>query len=380
MQKKLTAILLFFFSLFFLPSVFAHGSLEFPISRVYNCYKENPENPKSAACKAAVAAGGTQALYDWNGINQGAANDRHQEIIPDGTLCAGGRELFKGMNLARNDWPTTTIFPNGSGQVEFTWLATAPHATKYLKIYITKPTYDPTQPLKWSDLEASPFCNITSVTLVNSRYKLTCPMPAGSGKRTLFLIWQRSDSPEGFYACSDVVLGSGGVTTSWNFLGDLFANTSLVPNTKVNFRVMKHDGAEQLFSVVVPAAQSAADLWPHYLASTVNQSSTVRIGRLNAQTGEVVPVQSATANKIYINDPNVSHYHFAIDFILPSEGIDFIYPDGISTYDAGTIVMGSDQKRYQCKPWPASGWCKQSPFYYEPGKGLAWQDAWNLLS
>ena len=40
----------------------AHGSMTDPVSRVSACFAEGPESPKSAACKAAVAAGGTQAL------------------------------------------------------------------------------------------------------------------------------------------------------------------------------------------------------------------------------------------------------------------------------------------------------------------------------
>src|SRR5689334_11676792 len=46
----------------------AHGSFQSPISRVYNCYLEGPEHPISAACQAAIALGGTQAMYDWNGV------------------------------------------------------------------------------------------------------------------------------------------------------------------------------------------------------------------------------------------------------------------------------------------------------------------------
>ena len=46
----------------FLGQVFAHGSMETPLSRIYNCRLENPESPKSAACRAAVEVGGTQAL------------------------------------------------------------------------------------------------------------------------------------------------------------------------------------------------------------------------------------------------------------------------------------------------------------------------------
>lgn len=47
----------------------AHGSMTDPVSRVSACYAEGPESPQSAACKAAVAASGAQAFYDWNEVN-----------------------------------------------------------------------------------------------------------------------------------------------------------------------------------------------------------------------------------------------------------------------------------------------------------------------
>lgn len=34
---------------------------------------------------------------------------------------------------------------------------------------------------------------------------------------------------------------------------------------------------------------------------------------------------------------------------------------------------------YQCKPLPAGAWCNVAPTYYEPGAGIAWQDAWKAL-
>jgi chitin-binding protein len=81
----------------------AHGSMGDPVSRVSQCYAEGPESPKSAACKAAVAADGTQALYDWNGIRIGDAGGRHQRLIPDGKLCSANNEQFKG-----STWPAPT--------------------------------------------------------------------------------------------------------------------------------------------------------------------------------------------------------------------------------------------------------------------------------
>src|SRR5262245_18127201 len=81
----------------------AHGTMGDPVSRVAQCYAENPESPRSDACKAAVAAGGTQALYDWNGIRIGDVAGRHQARIPDGRLCSAGNDEFKGLDLARAD-------------------------------------------------------------------------------------------------------------------------------------------------------------------------------------------------------------------------------------------------------------------------------------
>ncbi len=190
------------------PSVcFGHGSFETPLSRVYNCYLEGPESPDSAACQAAVDVGGTQALYDWNGVNIANANGNHQALIPDGELCSAGREQHWGLDLARGDWVSTSLTPNENGEFEFVYYSTAPHATRYFEFYVTRPGYNPLEPLKWSDLESEPFCVITDVVLVNSRYTMTCPLPGSrTGKHVIYNIWQRLDSPEAFYACVDVEL------------------------------------------------------------------------------------------------------------------------------------------------------------------------------
>lgn len=120
----------------------AHGSMGDPVSRVAQCYAEGPENPTSAACRAAVAAGGTQALYDWNGIRIGDAGGRHQALIPDGELCSAGNDEFKGLDLPRADWPATGV---SSGSYTFRYRVTAPHKGTFV-VYLTKPGYDPAQP------------------------------------------------------------------------------------------------------------------------------------------------------------------------------------------------------------------------------------------
>ncbi|WP_344578351.1 lytic polysaccharide monooxygenase [Streptomyces lunalinharesii] len=184
----------------------AHGSMSDPVSRVSACYAEGPESPQSAACKAAVQVGGAQALYDWNGVRDGAAGGKSKERIPDGKLCSAGNDEYKGLDLPRADWPST---PMKAGKHTFHYKATAPHKGTF-ELYLTKDGYDPTKPLKWSDLEAQPFAKVTDPTLTDGSYVFDGTVPARSGRHLVYSIWQRSDSPEAFYTCSDVVFGKDG--------------------------------------------------------------------------------------------------------------------------------------------------------------------------
>ncbi|MFJ8938136.1 lytic polysaccharide monooxygenase [Streptomyces sp. NPDC102365] len=184
----------------------AHGSMTDPVSRVAACFAEGPESPRSAACKAAVAAGGTQALYDWNGVNIADAAGKSKQIIPDGKLCSAANDKFRGLDLARADWPATRLT---SGNRTFRYKGTAPHKGSF-ELYVTKDGYDPAKPLKWSDLESKPFLKVTDPKLENGDYVFNGVVPVKSGRHLIYSIWQRSDSPEAFYTCSDVVFGEGG--------------------------------------------------------------------------------------------------------------------------------------------------------------------------
>ncbi|MFD3415564.1 lytic polysaccharide monooxygenase [Streptomyces cyaneofuscatus] len=194
----------------------AHGSLTDPVSRVSACFAEGPESPVSAACKAAVAAGGTQALYDWNGVNIANAAGKHRELIPDGKLCSAANDKFKGLDLPRADWPAS---PVKAGKHTFKFRATAPHKGSF-ELYLTKPGYDPTKPLAWSDLEAKPFAEATDPALVDGSYVFDGTIPNAAGRQLIYTVWQRSDSPEAFYACSDVVFGGGSAGTGGTGGGD----------------------------------------------------------------------------------------------------------------------------------------------------------------
>ncbi|MEU9131783.1 lytic polysaccharide monooxygenase [Kitasatospora sp. NPDC048540] len=186
----------------------AHGSMQNPPSRVEGCYLEGPEHPKSAACRAAVAAGGTQALYDWNAVRIGDAAGRHRELIPDGKLCSANAPEFAGLDLPRADWPATNL--TSGADFTFRYHVTAQHKGTF-RLYLTNAGYDPAKPLRWADLEQIPFLTVTDPTVSDGSYVLPGKVPAGrKGRQLIYAIWQRSDSPEAFYSCSDVVFDGSG--------------------------------------------------------------------------------------------------------------------------------------------------------------------------
>ncbi|MCX5209292.1 lytic polysaccharide monooxygenase [Kitasatospora sp. NBC_00240] len=179
----------------------AHGSMSNPVSRVAACFAEGPEHPQSQVCKDLVAQSGTQPLYDWNEVNIANANGQHQALIPDGKLCSANRDKYKALDMARTDWPATAV---AAGPYNFKFRVTAAHIG-LMTVYITKAGYDPTKPLKWSDLDPTPVAQTqVTRTATDGFYNFTGNLPQRTGRQLLYMTWQRSDSPEAFYSCSDV--------------------------------------------------------------------------------------------------------------------------------------------------------------------------------
>jgi chitin-binding protein len=151
-----------------------------------------------------VKAEGTQGSYDWMAENILDAAGRSREIIPDGKLCSANKPEFAGLDLGRSDWPTTSMAAGSKVTIKF--IATAPHLGTF-SLYMTKNGYDPSKPLVWSDLQSKPFLQATNPRLVNGVYQMPATLPGGSvGRNLIYTIWQRSDSAEAFYSCSDVML------------------------------------------------------------------------------------------------------------------------------------------------------------------------------
>ncbi|GAB3672883.1 hypothetical protein GCM10027589_42540 [Actinocorallia lasiicapitis] len=204
MRRTLTVAVLAAVPVALLPggAVSAHGTMQNPASRALVCYRANPENPKGAACKAAVKVSGPQAFYDWNGVNIADAAGKHRKRIPDGRLCSAGNPKYAGLDLPRADWPATRL--KAGAKYTFRFRGTAPHKGTF-SLFVTKNSYRPTRPLRWSDLTPKPILRKTDPRLVNGVYVFPAiKLPKRTGRHLVYAVWQRSDSPEAFYSCSDV--------------------------------------------------------------------------------------------------------------------------------------------------------------------------------
>ncbi|MGV9560320.1 lytic polysaccharide monooxygenase auxiliary activity family 9 protein [Streptomyces sp. NPDC003401] len=180
----------------------AHGAPTNPVSRVHACSPDGGPAAGSAACRAAVAANGAP-FTAWDNLRVADVGGRDRSTIPDGRLCSGGLPAYRGLDLARSDWPSTRLAPGGT--LRMTYVSTIPH-TGTFRFYLTKPGYDPSQPLTWDDLPERPFAEVRDPALRDGAYRLTAKLPADrTGRQVLYTVWQNSSTPDTYYSCSDVV-------------------------------------------------------------------------------------------------------------------------------------------------------------------------------
>ncbi|MEV5434357.1 lytic polysaccharide monooxygenase, partial [Streptomyces sp. NPDC052701] len=184
----------------------AHGAPTDPVSRVVACSPEGGVRAGSAACRAAVAANGAP-LAAWDDLRVAGVHGRDRQVVPDGRLCSGGLPAYRGLDLARADWPSTPLAPGGT--LTMTYLSTIPH-TGTFRLYLTKPGYDPTRPLTWSDLPRKPFAQVRDPEPADGAYRITATLPDDRrGRHVLYTVWQNSSTPDTYYSCSDVEFPGG---------------------------------------------------------------------------------------------------------------------------------------------------------------------------
>jgi hypothetical protein len=184
------------------PAAQAHGAPVNPVNRATVCAVAGT-GEDLAVCRAALAANGRPfGNFDNLRVPGVAGNDK--QLIPDGKLCSAGLPDYRGLDLARADWPATTV---GSGStLAVRYRATIPHRGSF-RIYLTRAGYNPLQALRWRDLRTDPIATVVDPPLRDGSYRMTARLPAGlTGRHVLYTVWQTSSTPDTYYSCSDLFL------------------------------------------------------------------------------------------------------------------------------------------------------------------------------
>jgi predicted carbohydrate-binding protein with CBM5 and CBM33 domain len=129
---------------------------------------------------------------------------RDRAFVPDGRLCSGGLAAYRGLDLARTDWPATRL--TAGSRLTMVYQASIPHAGSF-RLYLTRPGYDPAKPLRWSDLDSKPFLTVADPPLSGGAYRIRGTLPADrTGRHVLYTVWQTTSTPDTYYSCSDLLL------------------------------------------------------------------------------------------------------------------------------------------------------------------------------
>jgi chitin-binding protein len=200
------------------PAASAHGSVTDPPSRNYGCWErwgngdawyQGAIVTEDPMCYQAFQAN-PDDMWNWNGLYVNGLAGKFQENIPDGQLCSGGPLADPRYDFL--DTPGNWRAKDEPSTFHLTLTDGAKHGADYLKIYVTKPGFDPTtQKLGWGDLE---LIKTTGSYPTTGDYEtdVTVPEANRSGRAIIYTIWQASHQDQTYFLCSDVNFTGGGST------------------------------------------------------------------------------------------------------------------------------------------------------------------------
>ncbi|MBE8578084.1 N-acetylglucosamine-binding protein GbpA [Vibrio sp. OPT18] len=137
--------------------------------------------------------------------------------------------------------------------------------------------------------------------------------------------------------------------------------------------------------------QAELTVYNHHREALASQKSELTDGQVEgvqltlskSEAGHHMLVVVTKDDQGNLVDQNTLDFHLMDEQTPPPAGdYDFVFPESIESYTAGTKVLSSDGGVYQCKEFPYSGYCVQwapTATQYEPGVGSHWQDAWNKV-
>ena len=217
-------------------SVHSHGGLSVPPSRQWQCsggaspnlgVQWNGRNG-IAVCQPSSHAGNiNNVITNWSGVSRTpdarTSNPSYDDTNPrqihvndmgglNSKICSANRDFYSALDepVWSEDLDGAYPVEMDSGNQLFEYKMTAAHrtfGTGYYHVYITKDGWNSAEEPTWNSMENTPFCRYAgdSTFSLQKTDTWSCDVPEKSGTHMIFVVWQRDDSPEVFYSCSDVV-------------------------------------------------------------------------------------------------------------------------------------------------------------------------------
>lgn len=287
----------------------AHGSVEYPKSRVLHVYEGLSKSPRPVWTVQATAIDNENSYYTWAQLSRnfptGATEDAntfttYTANIPDGKLASANNmpnpEMpnqlsYSGLDTVSStwEWPATAVTP---GQLTVRWNAPATHNPSFFKVWLSKQSYDYRTPLKWSDLE---YLGQPAHTLNGQIYSFNVNLPQRTGHQVMYVAWQRIDPVgEVFFSTSDLDFGGGSSTPATPVLS--FSPAAVQVN---------EDAGNVTVTATLSAPAPSTGVTANYATSAGTASAadfTAKSGAVNFSAGETsktitIPITNDTAQE-----------------------------------------------------------------------------------
>lgn len=289
---KVKKISLYTATLLFTSSALAHGYVESPPSRAYQCHLGKNTDCGSVQWEP-------QSVEQASGFPEGA-------MPPDGKLASAGKSNFSQLDSqSPTRWAKTTI---KSGKNNFVWHHSAPHRTTNWRYYITKQNWDQNKPLTRSDFETKPFCQIDGNGATPAvQVTHSCNVPDRTGYQVIYAVWEIADTANSFYQAIDVDFGGSSDETEneslWTTqLAGQLSGKDLHAGDKVIAHFFNASGevhSLQTELTIASEAQGKSSQWSYDLAEAIN---TAHQGKLRAgvkgSDGNITPLHGV--NQVYV--------------------------------------------------------------------------------
>lgn len=246
------------------------------------------ENSRSKQCADGTNINCGAVQYEPQSVE---GSDRFPETGPeDGTIAAAGSASWTPLNeQSPTRWNKISMQP---GSNTFNWFFTANHKSRDWRYFITKPDWNPSQPLARSSFDLTPFCvyeGNNEQPPVNLSHN--CNVPQRSGYQIVLGVWDVADTEASFYSVVDVQFSGDQTTNPLRDIGDISPSQQLSANDTVRIRPFDINGElpSQIIEYIIPTNENGdINTWPKLAADYLNnQGSVMSAGVLN-QEGQVV--------------------------------------------------------------------------------------------